>query len=654
MFQTSELRRLGMKVTYSGDSPFQLRLVRGVSNEKANAFPSRIPIYVTNDTFLPTTCHPDTGRRTDVDVPFSEGIPMTSLVSMDDVRCICPDVTHMITRCVERDLKRMAQKIVDDKHPYEAEPIRAFEENLTAREAKKPVCHFTRTTPTTKPGKVSMISLSGSGALTVIADTDELQQASNPITGLYDGVWGNEIVSGTGNSMFANSVKVLKEMFPELFQKTNPLKPNDAAQYISVYDASELLRQSLNRCVVLLRDSKTTFDLVEFSHWAEAYYQTSLLLFGEKGLTPYKLKLTLFPALVRSGHIDSPWFHMCEGLEKSNHHAHKDFQTRTMRGGGFLYSQDPMFLELCFSYCKFLRLAALSSTNAELSDIQSQTSQAVYGVGLAALPSPTYRDICQRELNNPRIPVGEARESLLAGIRFFVTGSYAGTTAATKGARRNPPLKPQEMVEQWIRELGGEVYTKEAMKTMFYTYSRIPNFFIVLKDGEELNKGTMTKAELAAHIPSRCATQSTTDHDSDTSRTSTSRVKLSNAAKFCREFAGGDMTFLKVQYIVDSLVSKAVLDPYSVKYQLQPGSNVQKVTVKDVRPLLIHQTNQDQTDTHISAIVALKRHRGKSSATTTETDAQTNAQIHTDSQVDESQMDDLMNDEFGTQLLNLD
>ena len=443
----------------------------------------------------------------------------------------------------------------------------------------------------------------------------ELQESSNSITELYDGVWGNEIVSGTNKDLFANSTKALKSMFPELFNKTNPLKPTGGSQYISMYDASELLRRSLNYCVRLLRNSKNGLDLPEFSNWADAYYQTSLLLFGEKGLTPYKLKLTLFPSLVRSGFIYSPWFHMCEGLEKSNHHAHKDFQSRTMRGGGLIHNQDPLFLECCFSFCKVFKLAATRDKTTELSIIQSQTCEAVYGVTMDQLPSRSYRQICQESCETPTIAVGQSRgrNCILAGLRFFVTGTYGGTEAVAAGKRLDPTVTPQRMVEQWIRELGGEVFTKNALHTLFYHHSQTPHCFIVLKDGEELKKGTMTAEELAADKRPRDTPRSavdSTDNDSDTSRTSATRVKLSEAAKFCREFAGGQLTFIKLDYIIKSLRSDVVLDPYSDRYRLLPGSNVKEVKVKDIRPLLMHQISQDNdTGRHVSAIVALKRYR---------------------------------------------
>ena len=118
---------------------------------------------------------------------------------------------------------------------------------------------------------------------------------------------------------------------------------------MSISDAAELLRESLNMCTILLRSSRTGLDITSFTKWSETYYQVSMLLFGkDKGLTPYKLKMLLYPQLIESGHIITPWNHMCEGLEKSNHNANKAFQSKTMRGGGKQSTQDPFFSSFNF------------------------------------------------------------------------------------------------------------------------------------------------------------------------------------------------------------------------------------------------------------------------------------------------------------------
>ena len=48
---------------------------------------------------------------------------------------------------------------------------------------------------------------------------------------------------------------------------------------------------------------------------------------------------------------------MCYAMENSNHHAQKDIQTKTMRGGGKKYGPDPSFNEV-FSYCHYLEIVS--------------------------------------------------------------------------------------------------------------------------------------------------------------------------------------------------------------------------------------------------------------------------------------------------------
>ena len=182
-----------------------------------------MPLFLgSDDKFLPTTVDPKSGYRSNVPVPFRTDLPATSLVSYDDIRCVCPDVTHMITRCVENDLKKIAQKLVDDKHPKEKESFARLEENLTKRDVKKPHFQFDTTTKSGQKVKtVGAVSLSGSGALTAIADKKEFADMIPDMTNLFEGVWKDEeILCGSNDN--ENSVKVLKQMYPSLFSKQIP------------------------------------------------------------------------------------------------------------------------------------------------------------------------------------------------------------------------------------------------------------------------------------------------------------------------------------------------------------------------------------------------------------------------------------------------
>ena len=66
--KTLELSNRGVKLTYSGDSPFLIRLVLGITNETSS--PSRLPLHITDPQYTPTTCDPKTGLRYDVAILF--------------------------------------------------------------------------------------------------------------------------------------------------------------------------------------------------------------------------------------------------------------------------------------------------------------------------------------------------------------------------------------------------------------------------------------------------------------------------------------------------------------------------------------------------------------------------------------------------------
>ena len=203
--KTFELSNRGVKLTYSGDSPFLIRLILGITNETSS--PSRMPLHVTDPQYTPTKCDPKTGLRSDVAIPFRTDLPKSSLVYFENVQ--------------------------SDK-----------EELLDAKEGS--------------------------------------------IGDLFEGVWGAaDIVLGSEERAHVQCVKVLRNWYPNLFDKDNPKQVGSGDKFISAYDACELLRHSFNQCVLCLRSEE--FNCDTFKKWAETYYQTSVLIFGHAGLTPYKL-----------------------------------------------------------------------------------------------------------------------------------------------------------------------------------------------------------------------------------------------------------------------------------------------------------------------------------------------------------------------------
>ena len=418
--QTKELSTQGAVVTCSGDNPFLYRLILAIDSDASNLYPSDLALYVGSEKFLPTDVDKNTGLRHDLEAPFRKEVPQNSLVYLKDIRCVMPDVTHMITRCVESDLRKATQKIVNEKPLYKV-ALQKLEDNCTRRAMKKPRFQFDLQVKGSdlKKGVVGPVSLSGTSALVAIADKDELGQ---DIPNHFENVWGKEILFENINNdtdkeitrAVTNAFAVLRKMHPYL-EKFDQFTTNDCAN---------LLQGSLNKCAIILRSSKHGLDMEQFKFWSETYYQSSLLLFsGKEGLTPYKLKMMLVPEIMQAGFVRSPWHHMCEAMEKSNHHAHKDFQTKTMRGGGKLYNPDPLFYEGFFSYCHYLDIVSKHKKIA-VSDLFTQLQKQYE-------PTTTYFEICKNVVKPVIVEIGATRDScrLLSGLRFHVVGHFSGTTA---------------------------------------------------------------------------------------------------------------------------------------------------------------------------------------------------------------------------------
>ena len=164
-------------VTCSCDSPFLYRLILAIDSDASNLYPSDLALYVGSEKFFPTDVDKNTGLRHDLEAPFRKEVPQNSLVYLEDIRCVMLDVTHMITRCVESDLRKAAHKIVNEKPLYKV-ALQQLEDNCTRREMKKPRFQFDLQVKGTdlKKGVVGPVSLSGTSTLIAIADKDELGQ----------------------------------------------------------------------------------------------------------------------------------------------------------------------------------------------------------------------------------------------------------------------------------------------------------------------------------------------------------------------------------------------------------------------------------------------------------------------------------------------
>ena len=222
-----------------------------VEYTRGGGHPSDLALYVGSEKYLPTDVDDYTGMRHNLKAPFREENPQSSLVYLEDIRCVMPDVTHMITRCVESDLRKAAQKIVNEKPVYKVS-LQRLEENCTQRVLKKRKFQFDLQVKGSelKKGIVGPVSLSGTSALVAIADKEEFEQ---DVPNLFEIVWGNEILFETRDNTnkqnaraVSNAFSVLKSMHPHM-AKSDTFTTNDCAN---------LLQHSLNKCTIILRASK--------------------------------------------------------------------------------------------------------------------------------------------------------------------------------------------------------------------------------------------------------------------------------------------------------------------------------------------------------------------------------------------------------------
>ena len=77
--QTKELNDMGVNVTYSGDQPFLLRLILGISVDYN--YNSMAPMYFDDEETDIFAVNPDSRMRSDLNVNFRQSIPKTLLRS---------------------------------------------------------------------------------------------------------------------------------------------------------------------------------------------------------------------------------------------------------------------------------------------------------------------------------------------------------------------------------------------------------------------------------------------------------------------------------------------------------------------------------------------------------------------------------------------
>ena len=227
-------------------------------------------------------------------------------------------------------------------------------------------------------------------------------------------------------------------------------------------------------------------------------------------------------------YIERPWNHLCEGLEKSNHNANRNFQSRTMRSGGSIYHQDPLFLDTAF--CRFGDISSTISEKTISNVIEHVRKPTTAEETLEG--AKTYLDICIAPLAVPCLAVGETIEfcDLLRGIRFTIVGRFKrGLT--------------QDFLKDRIPEMREVVYEKENTENLMKSHSNTLSFYVIVKNEEEFINATGDKHQLKAmrtklKLHRHCsASELSTDAESRENAKFSTKKKLSPAALSCKRFA---------------------------------------------------------------------------------------------------------------------
>ena len=269
--------------------------------------------------------------------------------------------------------------------------------------------------------------------------------------------------------------------------------------------------------------------------------------------------MMMFSQLAKSGFIQRPFDHMCEGLEKSIYRANRDFRTKTMRGGGKIYHKDPLFPESLSSFMKFLRLATelseretnhanitLDKTTLTVSKINPISVMSLFQSATTAMniqvPGPEYLEICCKELTIPKLAI-RAKQNVLDGIRFCLLGRLGTWKIQTL---------THDNVKQMVENMGGIVFDNDRNGVLMNTHSHLPDCFVIVKDENDLNIRTEATEEPKdlKPKPRRRSSSSTRDGENEPSQHSI----------VAKQFAAVGFKFMKIDFLAEVYEKSILID----------------------------------------------------------------------------------------------
>ena len=305
--EAKALHEEGALLNCSGDSPFQLISLKGVNSDVSCL--SKMCLYVPDhhilsqivpkqqvkknseahktakegkDAILPSTVDHFTGRRTVLTIYINEQIP--SLMFLKSTFNTCPNVLHMIIRSVESDLKLHVDSLIISN----ILAISKLECNITQRNVKPSRFSFEIVDRICKA-----VTLIFRDAEVIISDCTRTSEYGRMDTPKFEEVYSfkeahvykaDQANENAPYNVLISLVDDLETSFPKGIG-ISQRKLADL-QFQSLYQLLELLRQRA------LTDLQSSRDLYE------TYYQSTICLFGDRALTPYKLKIDMLLRII--------------------------------------------------------------------------------------------------------------------------------------------------------------------------------------------------------------------------------------------------------------------------------------------------------------------------------------------------------------------
>lgn len=189
-----------------------------------------IPKGTRPSNFIRIKC-PGDGYKTKIPLNCNILLPPQTLIFVENMTYVVPDGCHMTVRIVEKDLKLIAEFLLNRGGPRMHHFLQ-FQANICSRDIKSGQFRFKNKDGNNvqNANEIADISLCGRDARTIIADPEDLKQQGVPnVSGIFDGVLLKE---RPVPNILHRSIEILQELGvldSDSYSVQQPLVPSELA-----------------------------------------------------------------------------------------------------------------------------------------------------------------------------------------------------------------------------------------------------------------------------------------------------------------------------------------------------------------------------------------------------------------------------------------